>query len=127
MEINIKTIPHDRQRYETCGDYFEDAEGVKHIVVSDMGNKKFEFLVAIHELVEQALCEDRGISDEVITAFDVAFEAARQPGDTSEPGDDPRAPYCEEHCLATGIERLMCAALGVKWDDYEKAVLGLSK
>lgn len=125
MQISIKTIKHADQDYETAGNFFKDALGETHVLVSEMGNENFEFLVALHELVEQKLCEVSGITDEAITAFDVEFEKNRKPGDTSEPGDDPRAPYRAEHCFATGIERLMCAALGVKWDDYEKAVLGL--
>ena len=40
MKINIRTIPHDKQRYETCGDYWTDSEGRIKIVVSD--NQKFE-------------------------------------------------------------------------------------
>ena len=127
MRITLETIPHSRQRYESAGDWREDVSGNAHILVSAMGNDDYEFLVAIHELVEMWLCKKRGITDESVTAFDIAFEEKRQPGDLSEPGDDPAAPYQNEHGVATAVERLMCAALGLSWQEYERTVQGLSQ
>jgi hypothetical protein len=54
-----------------------------------------------------------------VDAFDKAFEAARTPDNEDEPGDEPTAPYVKEHCIATGIERIMAAELDVSWKDYE--------
>lgn len=127
MRIIVETIPHGDQRYETVGDYQTAENGDMTVLVSEMGNSDYEFLVAIHELVEATLCRKRGITDEAITAFDVEFEGQRAPGDIREPGDDRNAPYKNEHCLATAVERMCCAALGVSWEDYEAAVLRLSK
>lgn len=127
MRILIETVPHSAQRYDSVGDYFDAADGTMHIKVSDMGNDDYTFLVAIHELAEAWLCKKRGITDEMITGFDMAFEDARKDGDVSEPGDDPSAPYQNEHNFATSIERMMCAALGIKWADYESAALRLSQ
>lgn len=126
MEIVIRTIPQGSQRYETAGDWSRDESGRLVISVSDMGNDDFTFLVGIHELVEAWLCERQGVTDEAVTAFDTAYEASRPEGDISEPGDDSAAPYASQHCFATAVERMVCAALGVAWADYEKAVLGLS-
>jgi hypothetical protein len=123
--ITIKTIPHDQQRYETVGDWKISPNGDIEILVSDMGNPDYEFLVGLHELVEVYLCKKRGITDDHVTAFDVSFESSRLPGNVDEPGDDPRAPYQNEHCIATGIERLVSAALGVPWKEYETAVNAL--
>lgn len=123
MKIVIETIPHSDQRYPTSGDYFWDQDGTMHIKVSDLGNDDYALLVAIHELVEGVLCKKRGITDDVITAFDVGFEATRKEGDESEPGDDPACVYGREHCTATAVERLMCAELGISWFDYEQACL----
>lgn len=121
MKIVIETIPHQKQRYSTVGDYWVEADGTHRIVVSDMGNEQYALLVAVHELVEQALCEARSISEESISAFDIAFEAKRAPENNDEPGDDPLAPYQNEHNIATSVERLLCASLGIKWSDYDKA------
>ena len=126
MNIIIKTVPHRHQRYETVGDYFTIGE-LDTILVSKMGNPDYEFLVAIHELTEMYLCQKRGISESSITAFDIKFEKARKPGNLDEPGDDPKAPYRDEHCIATAVERLVCGVLGVSWKEYEKAVNKLYK
>lgn len=127
MKICIDTIAHADQPYDSAGYYETEENGDLTITVSKMENRDFEFLVAIHELVEAYLCQKRGITDGEITAFDVAFEDAREPGDLSEPGDSRDAPYQNEHNLATAVERMMCAALGVSWQDYEQAVQRLSK
>ncbi len=127
MKIEIKTILHKDQRYDTAGDYVTDERGVQHITVSHMGNRDYEFLVALHELIEAKLCQKRGIADETIDAFDTAFEAARAEGNVDEPGDDPQSPYGKEHFFATSIERLMCAELGVEWVEYGAAVNRLSR
>lgn len=87
-----------------------------------MENNDYAFLVAIHELIEAWLCERQGVTDEAVTAFDMAFEANRPKGDLSEPGDDRVAPYRNQHCYATAVERLVCAALGVSWQAYEQTV-----
>lgn len=121
MKIQIETIPHAEQRYETVGDWFRDKDGTLHIKVSDMGNDKYALLVAIHELIEVSLCEHRGITQGQVDAFDMEFEANRKDGDESEAGDDPAAPYGKEHRFATGIESLMASELDVNWKEYEDA------
>lgn len=127
MHIEIKTIPHKDQEYETVGFYETDADGTQQILVSDLSNPDYEFLIALHELIEAKLCEKHGIPDQEITDFDVAFEQARPAGSIAEPGDDILSPYRDEHCFATGIERLMCVELGITWADYEGAVLAVLK
>lgn len=127
MRVIIETVPHASQRYDTAGDWKRNQDGDLHITVSDMGNDDYAFLVGIHEAVEAWLCERQGVTDDVVTAFDSAYEENRPEGDLSEPGDAPGAPYGRQHSLATAVERMVCAALGLSWHDYEQAVLGLSK
>jgi hypothetical protein len=122
-KITLEIIPHDQQRYPTCGDYFKDENGDWKIVVSDMKDIRMCYLVWIHELAEVLLTEYRGITEKSISDFDIEYENTHD--DDSEPGDDQKAPYVQEHCIATAIERLMCAELGVAWRDYDKAVLDL--
>jgi len=121
MHFDIKTIAKDAMRYETVGDYFEQG-GTNVVRVANMGNRDYEFLVAIHEMIELWLCQKRGIDEPPIMAFDVAFEANRQPGNVDEPGDHPDAPYRREHRFAENIERLVAAELGVDWNEYTIAV-----
>lgn len=118
-KIIIEVIPHAEQRYDTCGDYWVDADGTLQVRISDMGNRQYENLVMIHELAEHMLCEARGITNEQIDAFDLAYEGG------GEPGDEPDAAYQNEHLIATGIEKMLCAALGIKWAEYEKTVTEL--
>jgi hypothetical protein len=117
LNIEIKTIPDDAQRYNTVGDYWKSG-GKDELRVSDMGNWKYEMLIAVHELVEEALCRARGISDEAITKFDEGYEKNRKHGVIDEPGASQLAPYHEEHTFANKIERELADELGVDWDEY---------
>lgn len=124
MKIIIETIPHEEQRYETIGDWMLNSEGDIKIHVSDMGEGKenYEFLIALHELLEAKLCSEHAISGKEVDEFDMKFELDRESGKHSleeEPGDDPQAPYKDEHFFATSIERLVAQALGVDWKQYE--------
>jgi len=128
MEIHIKTIPGERQRYETVGDYWYDDEGILQVRVSDMGNEFYEKMVVIHELIEEALTKKRGLTEPEIMAFDEAFERARKMGlrtEDEEPGFHNDAPYLREHTLATSVEMMMCALAGESWTDYNRTVMNL--
>jgi hypothetical protein len=113
------------------------------IKVSSMLDWRMEALMAIHELVEVLKCKHDGVSQAVVDKFDFEFERLREerifeasrkhtePGITSgeealiaieEPGDQATAPYRAQHCLATGVERIMAYALDVTWADYEVEV-----
>jgi hypothetical protein len=121
INIEIKTVPHKDQRYNTVGDYsFKD--GKESILVSDMNNWKYETLVAIHEIIEEVLCRDRNIKDEDITNFDEEFDKNRPAGDFSEPGDDESAPYHKEHMFATEVEKMLAKKLNVDWDEYNNKI-----
>jgi hypothetical protein len=123
-KIMMLTVPHKHQRYATVGDY-QDAHGLTFFTISEMGNPLYEQLVAVHELVEKILCDARGITNESIDQFDIAFEAKRAEGNEDEPGHDPMAPYHKEHVFAEKVERLLAAELGVDWDDYDRIVTEL--
>lgn len=122
LKLRVTTIPHSRQRYETCGDWINRADGSTDIFVSDLGNWRMELAIAVHELTEWAICRYCGISQTEVDQFDEAYEAQRKPEDYSEPGDDPRAPYHKQHCIATGIERIIVACLGINWREYEQRI-----
>jgi hypothetical protein len=138
MTIIIETVDHDKQRYNTTGDWYYDNPSTLRIVVSKLGNEKYEMLVAIHETIEALLCKWRAIKQAAVDKFDIAFEEARKQAtegefafhgqlfpENMEPGDCHMAPYYQEHQFATGIERTLAAFLGVVWVDYEKAVWAL--
>lgn len=125
MNIFIKTIEHKSQRYKTCGDWKIDKDGAILIFVSKMNDWRYEFLVAVHEFCEVFLCRHDGISQKRVDNFDINFERLRKMGNEDEPGDDRRAPYAKQHCIATGVERILAACLGVCWKDYEEKINSL--
>lgn len=128
MEIHIKTIAHEKQRYETVGDYWYDDEGILQVRISDMGDKFYETMVAIHEIIEEALTLRRGLTEPEIKVFDEAFEKARTLGlkrDDEEPGFSNDAPYLIEHTFATSVEMGMCAMAKISWNDYDHTVNSL--
>jgi hypothetical protein len=116
--IKITVIPHALQRYETVGDW-QIAGDTLNIDVSDLGDWRYNMMVGIHEAVEAVLCHANGITQARVDAFDIAFEKARPLLCIDEPGDDARAPYYKQHQLATGVERMLGAEMGVSWHEYE--------
>jgi hypothetical protein len=125
MKIIIESIPHETQRYTTVGDWFYDPDGTLHIKVSSLSDPRREFLVGIHEAIECELCRQEGVTQEVVDKFDMEYEKNRAENNEDEPGDDPSAPYHVQHCTATGIERILAAALGVDWKPYEQELTDL--
>lgn len=129
MNVSIKVIPHKEHRYPTVGDWWFDAsKSTIEIRVSDMNNWRYEMLVAVHELIEVLICKHKGITTKQVDKFDMQFEKERAQGkhpDYAEPGDQPKAPYRDQHCIATGVERILAACLGVCWEHYAQAIESL--
>jgi hypothetical protein len=118
-DIRIKTIEHIDQRYNTVGDYITCDDGSFEIRVSDFGDRKLEFLIAVHELIESTLCRERGITESEIDSFDISFEQTRHKyDDILEPGDSIDAPYHKEHMFSTKIEKMIAEELQVDWQNY---------
>ncbi len=127
MRILIETIPHSKQRYDTCGDWIWEGEDNLHVLVSEC-NSKTEFLVGIHEAIEAWLYSHR-IGDQLVAQksvddFDMSWDNEEK---YDEPGDDPEAPYNREHFLATTVERMLAAGLNYDWTEHEEVVEGLGK
>jgi hypothetical protein len=128
-KIEIEFIDHDKQRYSTAGDWrivpgIGD-EKVMLISVSKLSDWRREALIAVHELYEVLLCENDGVTQEMVDKFDMEFERHRHPDNEDEPGDDPSAPYLRQHCAATGVERMLAAHFGLAWKDYERELSDL--
>lgn len=119
MNYEIHTIQHGEQRYNTAGDWYDvikmtvvPHKTVLTVSVSDLGDERYEFLVALHELVEAFLCKQRGITVDSVDNFDISCP-------DNEPGNMPDAPYHREHQFATRVERMVAEELGVDWVTYE--------
>jgi hypothetical protein len=123
----VSQVPHRQQRYDTVGDWIP-GDPVR-IRVSRMKDERYVFLVALHEMIEYELCRMHGVTDREVVEFDVNFEKERRSrlhAIDAEAGDDPRAPYRDEHGFATMIERMVAQKMGVSWTAYENAVLSLN-
>lgn len=118
-QITMLSISHDQQRYETIGDWLYPDKNELLITVSKMDDWRYEVLVAVHELVEAVLCQDRDITQEEVDEFDLVHK------NEEEPGDNPEAPYHAEHVFAGNVERLLAHELGVEWSEYEEAIAKL--
>lgn len=124
MKVVIETIPHDQHRYPTIGDYWTDADGTKHIRVSELPDRRYAILIALHELIESEICDFRGIPEEAITAFDKQHCDDDDPW-VDDPGNCPEAPYHREHVFAECIERLVARELDVNWQEYDAVLKAL--
>jgi len=140
MNYNIKIIPNASQRYETVGDYWEKHQQLIEIRVSDFTEvcasseagtvfvnseavkkaESFEFLVAIHELVEAFLARRDGIDFKKIDEFDLKHVLSEQA--ESEPGEQEDCPYKEQHIKATLVEQYLAQIIAVNWEEYSEAV-----
>lgn len=120
MHTELKSA--DVMRYATAGDY-EEINGIVKITVFEQGSEDKNFLVALHELVEQYLCKKRGITNDMIDNFDFKYEEEREEDDhTSEPGDAPDCPYRNEHRFAMIVEQMMAHEIGVDWHEYDQNI-----
>jgi hypothetical protein len=123
-EIRMKIVPHGGCRNNGVGDYWFEGD-VLQIRASKLPDNRHSLLILVHELIEVLQAESNCIPEEEITDFDRRFETDRAEGNTEEPGDDDAAPYREEHCIATAVERLMCALLGCSWKQYDRSCSSL--
>lgn len=111
--VFIYSVPRGSQRDpRAIGDYWT-ADGRTTVLVTEMPDWRYEFLIALHELIEEALTRHRGIPEPCIMKFDLA-------SGEDDPGMDPAAPYHQEHFFATAIEMLVAQELQVNWREYER-------
>ena len=125
--IQIVAVPQEKIRAEQVGDWMYTNDSIVVYVLETLSPES-QLAVAIHELQEAFLCRKKGITDFVVCAFDKQFEDERKNGhhnEDAEPGDDPRAPYREEHQAATFVERAVCAALGINWNNHCNGIIEL--
>lgn len=133
VEINL--IPHSEQRYPTWADWeIEGAGEPLKISISKVGNWRYEYIAALHEFLEIALCMHMGISQKDVDDFDVDYESRRMAGEkfaacgceiTDDPGSDEHAPYRIAHIYATSVEYGFQRLLGVAEKDYDEAFIAL--
>lgn len=132
MFLEFKIIGHRKQRYDTVGDYYKKKNHWR-FSISWFPDKRYSIALFLHEVIEFFLCRAAGITVLTIDNFDIIYENTRKSGiapcgcrHLEEPGNDPHAPYYAQHQVASVCERLIVEGMGIKWDDYERAVETLS-
>jgi hypothetical protein len=118
MRIEFKVVEPAAMRYPTAGDWEWLPDGALKLTVPDYGTTESgALLILMHELLEAFLCKRDGISDEAVTKFDTENPKLE------EPGDDPRAPYHQQHLVAMAAERNLADGMGVDWDSHNHWVM----
>jgi hypothetical protein len=133
--IQIDTIPHGDQRYPTWADWeMLEASNRLMVAVSQVGDWRYEYLAAIHELLEATVCRHMGITQGDVDAFDVDYENRRMAGKiraacgckiTDDPGSDVHAPYRQAHKYAESVEYGLARLLNVDAKEYDDAFIAL--
>lgn len=111
INIKIKTIPPGNLPYNRVGDWHWEGEKL-FISVNDMGDERYEWLIAIHEISEAFLCKMNGVTEESIDSFDKTVNGKWT----------PNGPGYKEHLISTGIESILAGVTGIIWDKYEEAI-----
>ena|SRR5207249_2783247 len=119
--ICIRLADHKDQRYNTVGDWrYLDLNDLI-ITVSNTGNDAYNFLIALHELIEAQMCKDGNISHHEVDIWDKEHLRSKDPGSI------PGCPYYREHMIASAIEFTMACFLNINWGEYEDCLDGLTK
>lgn len=123
--ILIEVIDHKDQRLpgNIGGDWKFDEKGNLTVCVSDMGDWRYNFLLARHEMDEAILCKIAGITTEMVDADELNAKPTDDPDSlTGYPGSC----YQEQHNDALVAEWIMSKNLYVDWETYGKAFSSLS-
>lgn len=128
-EINIKFIDSKEQRYSTCGDYWETPTSYE-FRITKQDNPDKNLLILVHEMIEYILCTKKGITEQVITDFDLEWNKKAdisndwyKDGIADEPGNEPTAPYYKEHRTAENFERLLAEYMDIDWFSYDRNLI----
>jgi hypothetical protein len=134
VNIIIEIINHKDQPLGQPGDWFFVGEGHPSdssaivdyyqpgdliVRVSDLGDWRYNFLLARHEMDEAILCKANGITTKQVIERDASPEAEKDDPDSF--SGYPGAPYQAQHNDALASEWQMARLLGVDWDEYGKA------
>lgn len=119
MRIVLEFVRHDQQRRGEIGDWFFDAAGNLTVRVTDLGDWRYNFLFARHEMDEAMLCMSHGITTEMVDDDD----DNKSPEDNADSFSGyPNCCYQAQHNDALAAEWVMSRLLDVDWKAYAAAV-----
>lgn len=116
----IEICEPEELRYSTAGDYFSDENGVIHIQVCKQLSEEKNFLIIVHEMVEEMITRKNGIEENTILQFDIKVD---KEGYEGEPGDHKDSPYRRAHRFSENIERQIAHELNVDWKEYDDNIV----
>jgi hypothetical protein len=102
--------------YDTLDDYGIEGNEI-WFQIKDTGIEQYNLMLLIHALTEFVLTQGKGIPVSIIDKFD------NMHSDSDEPGDEVNSPYRNEHGVAVGIERILCAYMNIPWKVYEERLI----
>ena len=114
--IRIKIIPHNEQRYDTAGDYWQTKRGNWEVRISEMIPER-ELAVILHELYEMVATKLDEVDWKDIDYFDKEGEGK----DMADPGASRKAPYHKQHMDATKIEKQVIKNFKMDWQTYDNS------
>jgi len=123
-EIRMRVVDHQSQRYDTLGDYWKE-DDTWYITVSDLGDWRYNFSILLHEFIEFAIIQHKGIPENEVIEFDLSV--LKDSKYAEDPGFDPKAPYHREHVLADTVERLISMFLDFEVSEPWEAARKLPK
>ena len=115
LHISIDTIPQKQHEYATYGNYKGHIRR-RFIEVSELNDWRWEFLIALHELIEQNIALALGLSEAEILAWDLAHL------ESDDPGSLDGCPYKFMHLYAERAEKDMCRMCNWDYEEYCKAL-----
>ena len=118
-DIDIKFIPHNEQRYNTLGDYYESKHALHFRITQFPDHPEYSYAILFHELLEKFRNDQLGIKDADVDKFDIDHP------ELDDPGWSKDAPYFKTHCEGDLIERLFIVLSGANWVDYEAKVMNI--
>jgi hypothetical protein len=102
------------------GDIETSKDGVINVEIQELNDEDYEFLLAIHCLVENKLIEKRKINKSDIDEFEKSYYSNMKiSGLQDDPGDDPSSPYHNEHLFATFIEMQIAKEMNISWKSFK--------
>ena len=124
MKITLEVIPPEQQRLGALGDWYFTPEGDLVVRISDLGDWRYNFLAARHEMDEAMLCKLAGITTEMV---DEDQKSAAETDDPDSFSGYPGARLQNQHNDALASEWQMSRLLGVDWQKYGEAAEAVGK
>lgn len=129
MKIFIETVANEeikkRKGFGGADWWWEadpDGNGENlQVRVAEELSEREQMALAMHETAEALMCAHDGVTTEDVDAFD-ALHLADEKDPAFNSGDQPDAPYREQHTFATAIERILTGYFGIDWKAYDEAL-----